>query len=218
MSTTSSLCSACSLPLVNACAGPCNVDFGVMWQCSKRTMHALTHGACVKVSLHSVYCLSDAIMRCLRRLAALQSLFTSTTSVQTGARVCAVADCNASSSLQTSVTPLLGFVAAAGARSYASDAETTKPGSESRQDSNSNASTSLSAGDQSGDWMEEWARLLEKNDVMGQADLLRQTFGDTPEPEGPPLHELLNYNRKEEERAKRRMYELNKQEQIKQNR
>lgn len=184
-------------------------------------MHALTDRACANVSV-SCICplLSDAIMRCLRHLAALQSLLSST-SVQTGARSCAVADCNAYSTLQTTVTPLLGFVAAAGARSYASDAGSTNPGIESRRDSSSNASTSLSAGDQSADsedWMEEWARLLEKNDVMGQADLLRRTFGDTPEPEGPPLHELLNYNRKEEERAKRRMYELNKQEQIRQNR
>lgn len=155
-------------------------------------------------------------MRRLRHLAALQSLLTST-SVQTAARSCAVADCNAYS-LQATVTPLLGFIAAAGARSYASDTGSTNPGIESQRDSSSNASTSLSAGDQSEDWMEEWARLLEKNDVMGQADLLRRTFGDTPEPEGPPLHELLNYNRKEEERAKRRMFELNKQEQIRQNR
>lgn len=163
---------------------------------------------------------TDASMRCLRHLAALQTLLTSN-SLQTATRICAVADTNMHGSLQTAVMPALGFAAAAAARWYASDAESINPGMDSRRDSGSSATTSLSTGDQSADspgWMEEWARLLEKDDVVGQADLLRQTFGETPEPEGPPLHELLNYNRKEEERAKRRMFELQKQEQIRQNR
>ena len=159
-------------------------------------------------------------MRFLRHLTAMQSLLTSN-SLQTVARNCAFADTNVQGSLQTSVTPALGFAAAAAARWYASDTGSTGPGVDSRRDSGSSASTSLSTGDQSAespDWMEEWARLLEKNDVVAQADLLRQTFGENPEPEGPPLHELLNYNRKEEERAKRRMFELQKQEQIRQSR
>lgn len=159
-------------------------------------------------------------MRCLRRVNALQSLLASN-SLQTVARNCAVADTVVHGSLQTAVTPALGFAAAAAARWYASDARSTDPSMDTRRDSGSSASTSLSTGDQpadSPDWMEEWARLLEKNDVTAQADLLRQTFGDSPEPEGPPLHELLNYNKKEEERAKRRMFELQKQEQLRQSR
>lgn len=165
----------------------------------------------------------DAIMRGLRHLAALQSLLTST-SLPTVARSCAVSDVNVHGSLQTTVTavaPALGFAVAAAARWYASDAGSINPGTDSRRDSGSSASTSLTTGDQpaeSQDWMEDWARALEQNDVAAQADILVQTFGENPEPEGPPLSELLNYNKKEEERAKRRMFELQKQEQIRQSR
>lgn len=159
-------------------------------------------------------------MRCLRRLATLQSLLT-TNSLQIVARNFVVADTNVHGSLRTALTPALGFAAAAATRWSTSDAGSTDPGMDSRRNSGTSASTSLSTGDQSAEspgWMEEWARLLEKNDVVAQADFLRQTFGETPEPEGPPLHELLNYNRKEEERAKRRMFELQKQEQLRQSR
>ena len=159
-------------------------------------------------------------MRYLRHLAALQSLLASN-SLPIVTRNCAAADTNVQGSLQTAVTPALGFAAAAAARWYASDAESSDPGMDSRRDSGSSASTSVSIGDQSADspdWMEQWARLLEKNDVVAQAEFLRQTFGEDPEPEGPPLHELLNYNKKEEERAQRRMFELQKQEQLRQSR
>ena len=57
-----------------------------------------------------------------------------------------------------------------------------------------------------------------KNDSVGQAELLHRVFGEDPEPVGPPLSELLNYNRRDEERAQRRMFELQKQEEIRQSR
>ena len=162
-------------------------------------------------------------MRGLRHLTALQSLLSST-SLPTVTRSCAVAETNSHSGLQTTVTavaPALGFVAAAAARWYASDTGSVDSSIESRRESSSGASTSLSTGDQSAeskDWLEDWAKMLEKNDVAAQADFLHETFGDTSEFDGPPLHELLNYNKKEEERARRRMFELQKQEQIRQSR
>lgn len=121
------------------------------------------------------------------------------------------------------VSPALAFPAAADMRTFASGPY--EPGSpsasavEGRQNSSSSASTSQPEGDQSsGDWMEDWAKLLQNDDSVGQAEFLQKTFGEDPEPVGPPLHELLNYNRKEEERAKRRMSELQKQEQLRQSR
>lgn len=160
-------------------------------------------------------------MRGLRHLAALQSLL-SNTSLPTVARSCAVAESSTQNSLQTTVTvvaPAFGFAAAAAARWYASDSGNFDPSMEARQKSSSSASTSLSTGDQSAeseDWLEDWAKLLEKNDVAAQAEFLHDTFGDSTQFDGPPLHELLNYNKKEEERARRRMFELQKQEQIRQ--
>lgn len=157
-------------------------------------------------------------MRGLRQLAALQSLLSST-SLPIVARSCVVAESNTQNSLQTiAVAPALGFAAAAAARWYASDSG-SDASIKSRQESSSSATTSLSTGDpsaESQDWLEDWAKLLEKNDVAGQAELLHDTFGHMPA--GPPLHELLNYDKKEEERARRRMFELQKQEQIRQSR
>ncbi|DBA93188.1 TPA: hypothetical protein ACH3X2_003495 [Trebouxia sp. C0005] len=79
-----------------------------------------------------------------------------------------------------------------------------------RQNSSNGASTSQPVDEEQpeADWMEDWAKLIDRGDVVGQAELLQNMFGEEPEPIGPPLHELLNYNRKEEERAKRRMVQV----------
>ena len=162
-------------------------------------------------------------MRSLRQLNTLKSLLTSRFAA-VGACSSSTVDSCAYGSLQTTLTtglPVLGFAVAAATRSYATGTENAPPGSNSRQTSGRSASTSLPSADQlveSGDWMEQWAKALQKNDVAGQAAVLEKTFGESPDPVGPPLHELLSYNRKEEERAKRRMNELQKQEQIRQSR
>ena len=114
------------------------------------------------------------------------------------------------------------FAAAATARGFAAGPE--EPGSatsgstEERRASNADTSTSQLSGEQQDTWIEDWGKLIEKGDVSGQAELVRDLFGEEPEPVGPPLHELLNYSRKEEERAQRRLQELQKQEDIKQSR
>jgi hypothetical protein len=118
----------------------------------------------------------------------------------------------------------LRSIAAAGARTFASGPQGPNTPDvsavEGRQNSSSGASTSQPVDEEQpeADWMEDWAKLIDKGDVVGQAELLQNMFGEEPEPVGPPLHELLNYNRKEEERAKRRMFELQKQEQLRKSR
>ena len=89
-----------------------------------------------------------------------------------------------------------------------------------RQTSSLSASTSqpIEQEESAGDWTEDWSKLLEKGDVAGQAELLKDIFGESPEPYGPPLQELLSYNRREEEKAQRRLLELQKQEEIRQSR
>ena len=121
------------------------------------------------------------------------------------------------------IAPAMGLAAAASARGFAAGPQEPEGPNESiqegRPNSSSNAGTSQPAGDQdagNSDWLEDWGKLMDKGDTQGQAEFLHNTFGN--EPVGPPLHELLNYNRKEEERAKRRMFELQKQEEIRQSR
>ena len=167
-------------------------------------------------------CGCAAVMRNLRQLCALQSLLQSSPSLIF--RSAASADNDVHGKLHTTVTsilPTLRFAVAAATRTYATDTRDANPSMDARRQSGNAASTSLSAEDQpaeSGDWMDEWGKALEKNDLAAQAEILQKTFGEDPDPVGPPLHELLNYNRKEEERAKRRLYELQKQEEIRQSR
>lgn len=162
-------------------------------------------------------------MRSLRQLCALQSLLSSSTS-SLAARSPASADTTINGKLHATVTailPTLGFAVAAAKKTYATDTRDADSGMDARRQSGSAAGTSVSSEDQSAeseDWMNEWGKALEKNDLAAQAEILQKTFGEDPEPVGPPLHELLNYNRKEEERAKRRLYELQKQEEIRQSR
>lgn len=115
----------------------------------------------------------------------------------------------------------LVLAAAAPIRSFASDTDRPdrQPTTSADRRENSSAGTSTSQA-QAGnsDYLEDWARLIDKNDTVGQAELLHRMFGENPEPVGPPLSELLNYNRRDEERAKRRMFELQKQDEIKQSR
>lgn len=127
-----------------------------------------------------------------------------------------VHDLQASSSHGKSLS--LSPVAAALTRSFATYTDLNAGPIDSRVHSKAGTSTSQSGSADDGDYLEEWAKLIEKNDTPGQAELLTRIFGENPEPEGPPLSELLNYNRREEERAKRRMFELQKQEEIRQSR
>lgn len=164
-------------------------------------------------------------MHRVRQLAALRPLLTSG-ALPNVAQTAAYAGPPAQGLVQSTVTaatPALGFTVAATARTFASGPQgPDRPDAssvEARQNSSISASTSQSLEGQDADaWMEDWAKMVEKGDSVGQAELLQNTFGEDPEPVGPPLHELLNYNRKEEERAKRRMFELQKQEQIRQSR
>lgn len=127
-----------------------------------------------------------------------------------------VHDSQVSSLHATNPSPV--YFAAALARSFATDSQRAGGAADSRVNSSVGTSTSQSGPDGDGDYLEDWAKLIEKNDTMGQADLLNRVFGENPEPVGPPLSELLNYNRREEERAKRRMFEMQKQEEIRQSR
>ena len=127
-----------------------------------------------------------------------------------------VHDLQVSTLHKTSPSPV--SFAAVLARSFATDSQRAGETSDSRVDSNAGTSTSQPGHGGDGDYLEDWAKLIEKNDIMGQADLLNRVFGEDPEPVGPPLSELLNYNRREEERAKRRMFEMQKQEEIRQSR
>lgn len=164
-------------------------------------------------------------MRQLLQCAAIRSLLAPATCNQ--AIHTAVCQPNAkwlghSTQPQLVFSPVLA--AATFAKSFATDLKGSegphRVPNEDRLTSNASASTSQLAEqpDSGDDWDERWAKLSEKGDLVGQADLLRDVFGEIPEPVGPPLHELLSYSRKEEERAKRREFELQKQEEIRQSR
>lgn len=127
-----------------------------------------------------------------------------------------VADCQSSKAYLKHLTPT--SAAAATARSFASDRQGSAGPADNRVDSGAETSSSQSVSGPDDDYLEEWAKLIEKGDLPGQAALMERVFGEDPEPIGPPLSELLNYDRKAEERAKRRMFELQKQEEIRQSR
>ncbi len=164
-------------------------------------------------------------MHRLRTLAALRPLLASSPQSNSARAIIgeSVAQIPAPSAEAAQVSALRS-IAAANSRTFASGPQGPNTPDlsavEGRQNSSKDASTSQPADEEQpeADWMEDWAKLIDKGDVVGQAELLQNMFGEEPEPVGPPLHELLNYNRKEEERAKRRMFELQKQEQLRKSR
>ncbi|KAL0033923.1 hypothetical protein WJX77_010989 [Trebouxia sp. C0004] len=164
-------------------------------------------------------------MHRLRTLTALRPLLAS--SAQSNGARAIIGECVAqipAPSVEVAQLSALRSIAAASTRTFASGPQGSNTPDvsavEGRQNSSNGASTSQPVDEEQpeADWMEDWAKLIDKGDVVGQAELLQNMFGEEPEPIGPPLHELLNYNRKEEERAKRRMFELQKQEQLRQSR
>jgi len=162
-------------------------------------------------------------MHRLRTLTALRPLLASSAQPNVARAIISESIAKIPAPTAEAAVPALGSIAVASARTFASgpqDPNTPDVSAvEGRQNSSTGASTSQPDEDQpEADWMEDWAKLIDKGDVVGQAELLQNMFGEEPEPVGPPLHELLNYNRKEEERAKRRMFELQKQEQLRQSR
>ena len=163
-------------------------------------------------------------MQRLRQLIALAPLVTSG-STQSIAAAPAVVDVTARllvACQAQQTAPFAASFAAGSARAFAT--EPREPGSigesavDERQASSLSASTSqpVEQEQSSGDWTENFSKLLEDGDVAGQAELLKNVFGESPEPYGPPLQQLLSYNRREEEKAQRRLLELQKQEEIRQ--
>lgn len=159
-------------------------------------------------------------MQALRQLALSRSLLSAcarSVDVAPINAVCdLVVDCHPSKSYLKHMDPT--SAPAATARSFASDSQRGAGPADNRVDSGAETSSSQSVSGPDDDYMEEWAKLIEKGDLPGQAALMERVFGEDPEPIGPPLSELLNYDRKAEERAKRRMFELQKQEEIRQSR
>ena len=202
MSQVSYLCTTCKQIIRTAPARNAQRDY-FRRSCSKQARIA---AACAMQGVRQL-----ALSKCL-----LSACTRSFVGNSTAAFAPVVHDLQVSSSYGKDLS--LPPVAAALARLFATG---TGPGAEpthSREYSNAGTSTSQARPDDDGDYLEEWAKLIEKNDTPGQAELLTRIFGENPEPQGPPLSELLNYNRREEERAKRRMFELQKQEEIRQSR
>lgn len=194
---------------------------------SQRKTHTRTCMYATKWSTRNNYkrAPTGVAMHRLRILMALRPLLASNAHAK-GARAIigdSVAQIPAPSAEAAQISALRS-IAAASTRTFASG----PPGPntpdlsavDGRQNSSNGASTSQPVDEEQpeADWMEDWAKLIDRGDVVGQAELLQNMFGEEPEPIGPPLHELLNYNRKEEERAKRRMFELQKQEQLRKSR
>ena len=163
-------------------------------------------------------------MHRLRTLTALRPLLASTAHAKGARAIIGDSVAQIPPSVEAAQVAALRSIAAASTRTFASGPQGPNTpetsADEGRQNSSNGASTSQPVDKEQpeADWMEDWAKLIDKGDVVGQAELLQNMFGEEPEPVGPPLHELLNYNRKEEERAKRRMFELQKQEQLRKSR
>ena len=193
-----------------------------MWF-SQRSTHTRMHTSSELVNPELLQARTGAAMHRLRTLTALRPLLASSAQPNVARAIISESIAKIPAPTAEAAVPALGSIAAASARTFASgpqDPNTPDVSAvEGRQNSSTGASTSQPDEDQpEADWMENWAKLIDKGDVVGQAELLQNMFGEEPEPVGPPLHELLNYNRKEEERAKRRMFELQKQEQLRQSR
>ena len=172
-------------------------------------------------------------MHRLKRFAALRPLLTAATQKNLTSACAEIRVQRSLPSTAATLHPAIDLAAVSKPRTFATGShgsfEPDPPSSEDRQNSSLTASTSQpieagksqpdeDKGTSKDDWLKVWAKLSQKKDLEGQAQLLQDIFGETPEPVGPPLHELINYDSKEVEREERRKFELQKQAEIKQSR